>query len=362
MKEVVCKVHHTLRSTLERAPKILPNWWSLRISAYFPSTVLSIPSFKASSSLAILGANDVWEIVEKGLEVPENEANFHQVQKDQFQAQRKKDQKAIMIIHQFLEDSMLQKVASATTSKKVWDTLKSSFSGDAKIKRVRLQTLRGEFEALRMKASESISDYFSKVLTVVNQMKSNGEEVSDVRVIEKVLRSLDSKFDYKVVAIEEAKDIDEMTIDDLMGSLQAHEEKMLKKEPIEQALQSKLSFRDNIGRYMRSQRGLGQGHGRGFLYGQGRGRGQQREESQKYERLYEIRNSSGRGRGRVTTRYGKSNVKCYNCQNFGHYASECHTSKNQMEEKANFVEDKGNVDEPTLLLTHKGEVNCEDNL
>ncbi|XP_074352499.1 uncharacterized protein LOC141691632 [Apium graveolens] len=120
---------------------------------------------------AILGENDVWEIVEKGLEVPENEENLNQVQKDQLQAQRKKDQKAIMMIHQCLDDSMLQKVVSATTSKKVWDTLKSSFSGDAKVKRVRIQTLRGEFEALRMKESELISDYFSRVLTVVNQMK-----------------------------------------------------------------------------------------------------------------------------------------------------------------------------------------------
>ncbi|XP_074373803.1 uncharacterized protein LOC141714168 [Apium graveolens] len=197
---------------------------------------------------AILRANDVWELVEKGLMVPEDEANLNQVQKDQLQAQRKKDQKAIMIIHQCLDDSMLQKVASTTTSKKVWDILNSSFNGDAKVKRVRLQTLRGEFEALRMKESESISGYFSRVLTIVNQMKSNGEE---------------------------AKDIDEMTIDELMGSLQAHEEKMLKmNEPIEQALQAKLSFKNNDGRYT-SQRGRGQGRGRGFLHGQGRGRDQQ---------------------------------------------------------------------------------------
>ena len=111
-----------------------------------------------------------------------------------------------------------------TTSKKVWDTLKSSFSGDAKVNRVRLQTLRDEFEALRMKESELISDRFSRVLTVVNEMKNKWRRGKWCSCYWKVLRSLDSKFDYKVVAINEAKDIDEMTIDELMGSLQGHEE------------------------------------------------------------------------------------------------------------------------------------------
>ena len=32
---------------------------------------------------AVLGAHDVWEIMEKGLEVPENEANLNEVQNDQ---------------------------------------------------------------------------------------------------------------------------------------------------------------------------------------------------------------------------------------------------------------------------------------
>jgi len=83
-------------------------------------------------------------------------------------------------------------------------------------------------------------------MMIVNQMRRNGEALIDAQITEKILRSLDPKFDIVVVAIEESKEVDKLMVDELMFSLQAHEQKIVKRngdKAIKHALQSKLSLK-----------------------------------------------------------------------------------------------------------------------
>ncbi|GAU47674.1 hypothetical protein TSUD_380280 [Trifolium subterraneum] len=105
---------------------------------------------------------------------------------------------------------MFEKIAYATISKDAWDILQKSYGGDAKVKKVKLQALKRQFELLEMKSDEVIADYFTRVVTLTNQMKNCGSTLNEEEMVEKVLRTLTPKFDHIVVTIEQTKDLSAM--------------------------------------------------------------------------------------------------------------------------------------------------------
>ena len=103
---------------------------------------------------ALLSANDVWDVVVKGFIVPENEATLTAAQKENLKDLKKKENKTKYLIFQALDDYAFEKMTRTTSLKEALEKLETSYKGEEQVKKVRLQTLRGEFESLHMKASE----------------------------------------------------------------------------------------------------------------------------------------------------------------------------------------------------------------
>jgi len=76
---------------------------------------------------------------------------------------------------------------------------------------------------MQMEDDQKIAEYISKLINIVNRMKACGEVMIDQQIIEKIMRTLSSRFDFIVVAIQESKDVKTLKIKELQSSLEAHE-------------------------------------------------------------------------------------------------------------------------------------------
>ncbi|GAV74127.1 UBN2 domain-containing protein [Cephalotus follicularis] len=166
-------------------------------------------------------------VVENG--VADLAENATEAQINTHREMKKKDKKALYFIHQGVNDEVFEKVIGATSSKLAWDILMTSFKGTDRVKKVKLQTLRCQYELLQMEASETVTEYTSQILSLTNQMKIYGEEHTEQAKVEKILRALTPRFGHVVVSIEEAHDLSAMTVDEVSGTLQAHEQRMNEK-------------------------------------------------------------------------------------------------------------------------------------
>ena len=77
-----------------------------------------------------------------------------------------------------------------------------------------------------MKDSKSIIDFFTIVSSIVNQIRCLGENLRERTMVGKLSKSLTTKFDIVAVTIEESKDLSTLSVNELMGSLLVHEQRI----------------------------------------------------------------------------------------------------------------------------------------
>ncbi|KAL0384143.1 UNVERIFIED_CONTAM: hypothetical protein Sradi_2808600 [Sesamum radiatum] len=116
-------------------------------------------------------------------------------EKGKLENKKAKDSEALYYIQTAVADHIFSRISVATSAKEAWGILQKEYQGSAKVRIIKLQTLRRDFENMKMKDSETIDEYYTKVRELVNQLKAYGEDIPEKRVVE---NSLENAFQSKL--------------------------------------------------------------------------------------------------------------------------------------------------------------------
>ena len=101
--------------------------------------------------------------------------------------------------------------------------METTYKGTKKVKDTQLQMLTTRFEELKMREDESFDSFYSKLNEVVIGKFNLGEKTEDSKIVRKILRSFLKSYPAKVSVSEESKDLDDIKVQELIGSLQTYE-------------------------------------------------------------------------------------------------------------------------------------------
>ncbi|XP_076918539.1 uncharacterized protein LOC143579006 [Bidens hawaiensis] len=265
---------------------------------------------------SIFNVHGIWEAIE-----PKEGSEFDE----------KKDNTAIALLFQAIPENTVLQIANFTSAKEIWDALKVRHVGVDKVKEARLETLESDFESLKMGVDESLDVYAGKISEIASQASNLGHTMNDKKLVRKLLSSVPEKFIQIVAAIEQFVDLGAMPFQEAVGRLKAFEERTKKKNK-EVDMHDRLLFTKEEGKEkVKEQKCEHCGHESSKQENKERGRG-------KYGKTW--KNKQGN-----QAQLGKGHIKCFKCNERGHFSHECPKWKTRQE--ANLIRDED--DEPTLL-------------
>ncbi|XP_009340704.2 uncharacterized protein LOC103932786 [Pyrus x bretschneideri] len=292
----------------------------------------------------IFKSYDLWNLVDKGIEItePGDESSDEDQKsvKSSMKINETKDAKALGIIQGAVSDEIFPRISNFETSKTAWDVLQQEFRGDKKVRSVKLQCLRRDFEDTRMNDGEALSVYLTRMTDIVNQMKTLGEELSNQRLVQKILISLPKSYDSIASIIEETKDLDSIEVQDVIGTLKGYEQRLnMHSESLAEKAFSSLSVTEKDSSYKAQGNNSNQ---KKFWKGKGK----------KWDNKHTPQSKSETNSDYTKTKckicdklhYGvcwfKGKPKCTKCDRFGHLAKDCNPRRNQAVNYAHRAEEE----------------------
>ncbi|KAK2975176.1 hypothetical protein RJ640_000103 [Escallonia rubra] len=133
------------------------------------------------------------------------------------------DDKAKNIIICGLDINEYNRVSACETTREIWRLLEVTHKGTNQVRETKINMLVQPYEAFTLKENESVNEMYSRFTLIVNKLKLLGKVYPKNEMVRKVLRSFPKRWEVKVTVIQEARDLNVLKLEELLGSLMTHE-------------------------------------------------------------------------------------------------------------------------------------------
>ena len=87
----------------------------------------------------------------------------------------------------------------------MWTKLKDIYGGDDNVRRAKVESLRGQFDQMKMREDENIAKYVERTKASVSEIKASGGDIKEEIVVSKVLRNILPIYAIRVSSIQEMR-------------------------------------------------------------------------------------------------------------------------------------------------------------
>ncbi|KAH9650254.1 hypothetical protein KPL70_026300 [Citrus sinensis] len=174
---------------------------------------------------------EIWEVVcdgpfmptfkdEVGDDIPKPSSQWSELEKRKMSL----NSKAMNALFCALDKKEFHRVSSCESAQEIWNKLEVVYEGTNQVKESKISRYTRQYELFQMEQNENVYSMYTRFTDIVNTLGALGKTFSNSEKVKKIIRSLPKEWRPKRTAIEEAKDLNTLPLDDLIGSLISYEE------------------------------------------------------------------------------------------------------------------------------------------
>src|SRR3954454_18568614 len=220
-----------------------------------------------------------------------------------------------------------EKISNRETAYDIYESLKMTHEGNAQVKETKALALIQKYEAFKMEDDENIEKMFSRFQTLTAGLRVLDKGYTKADHVKKIIRSLPRRWGPMVTAFKIAKNLNEVSLEELISALRSHEIELDANEPQKKgksiALKSNIKKCTNAFQAREEDPEESESEEEDELSLISRRLNQLWKSKQRKFRGVRSSNKFERGESSDDRRSDRKKVMCYECNEPGHFRNEC---------------------------------------